>query len=132
MSVFIDTSAFYAIADAGDRCHARAKVSWAALVGDEPDLVTNNYVLLETATLLQNRLGLAALRAFEEDVVPLLTVQWISEDEHRIAVRTVLTASRRKLSIVDCTSFQTMRGAGIRRAFCFDDHFREQGFDVVS
>jgi uncharacterized protein len=40
----------------------------------------------------------------------------------------VLAASRKKLSLVDCVSFQWMRHAGRRMAFCFDTHFREQGF----
>jgi len=29
--------------------------------------------------------------------------------------------------LVDCVSFQTMRARGVRTAFCFDAHFREQG-----
>jgi predicted nucleic acid-binding protein len=31
---------------------------------------------------------------------------------------------------VDCVSFQTMRQSGVRHVFCFDAHFREQGFMV--
>jgi predicted nucleic acid-binding protein len=40
-------------------------------------------------------------------------------------------AARRKLSLVDCISFQTMREYGAPTAFCFDPHFREQGFDTI-
>jgi predicted nucleic acid-binding protein len=32
---------------------------------------------------------------------------------------------------VDCVSFEVMRRLGIRRAFTLDEHFREQGFEVV-
>jgi uncharacterized protein len=35
------------------------------------------------------------------------------------------------LSLVDCISFQTMRVYGAQTAFCFDPHFREQGFDTI-
>lgn len=43
----------------------------------------------------------------------------------------VLTADRRGLSITDCISFKVMRRRGIRAAFTFDRHFREQGFEGV-
>jgi predicted nucleic acid-binding protein len=94
-------------------------------------LVTNNYVLVETAALLQHRLGLAALRAFSNDVGPLLQVEWATEAVHRAALEAVLAAGRKKLSLVDCVSFQTMRDCGLRTAFCFDQRFREQGFETI-
>ena len=43
----------------------------------------------------------------------------------------VLTAQRKKLSIVDCASFLIMREQGVSEAFTFDKHFGEQGFTVV-
>jgi predicted nucleic acid-binding protein len=42
----------------------------------------------------------------------------------------LLAANRRLLSLVDCTSFQTMRLRGISRVFTFDHHFKEYGFEV--
>jgi predicted nucleic acid-binding protein len=38
-------------------------------------------------------------------------------------------AHRRGLSLVDCTSFAIMRRQAITRAFHFDRHFQEQGFE---
>jgi predicted nucleic acid-binding protein len=130
MSVFADTSGLYAVFDRDDANHVRAKAAWAEWLNKEETLLTNNYVLLEMAALLQNRIGLAAVRALHEDVVPLLHVDWVTEDQHRAGMETVLTASRRKLGLVDCVSFQTMRKHGVRTAFCFDAHFREQGFEM--
>jgi predicted nucleic acid-binding protein len=63
-----------------------------------------------------------------EEVTPLLQIEWVSEEQHRAAIEAALAAGRRKLSLVDCASFQTMRNRGLRTAFCFDTHFREQGF----
>jgi predicted nucleic acid-binding protein len=130
MSVFADTCGLYAVFDRDDANHARAKAAWTEWLTKEETLLTNNYVLLETAALLQNRIGLAAVRVLYEDVVPLLHVDWVTEDQHRAGMEAVLTASRRKLGLVDCVSFQTMRNHGVRTAFCFDAHFREQGFDM--
>jgi uncharacterized protein len=128
MTVFLDTSALYAVFDRDDANHARARAAWAAYLGDATILLTNNYVLLETAALLQHRIGIAAVRALNDDVMPLLQVDWVSEEQHRTGMEAVLAAARKKLSLVDCVSFQTMRSRGVRTAFCFDAHFREQGF----
>lgn len=66
-----------------------------------------------------------------EDVFPLLQVEWVDEIGHREAVSAMLVAGRRELSLVDCSSFGTMRRLGIRKAFAFDEHFAEQGFEIV-
>jgi predicted nucleic acid-binding protein len=128
MTVFLDTSGLYAVFDRDDANHSRARKAWVEWLREGAVLVTNNYVLLETAALLQHRIGVAALRALHEEVTPLLQVDWVSEEQHRTGVEAVLAAARKRLSLVDCVSFQTMRNRGVRTAFCFDPHFREQGF----
>jgi len=77
-------------------------------------LLTTNYVLAETGALLQHRLGIQALRALYDDVIPLLTVEWVTDAVHRLAASSLLTASRRNLSLVDCVSFHVMRAASVQ------------------
>ena len=43
----------------------------------------------------------------------------------------VLSAGRRRLSLVDCVSFDVMTRLGIDVCFAFDAHFREQGFRCI-
>jgi predicted nucleic acid-binding protein len=131
MTVYVDTSAFFAVLDRDDSNHGAAATAWAQLLGESTTLVTNNYVLVEASALVQHRLGVAALRAFHDDIVPLLKVHWVTEELHRSAVQAALSAARKKLSLVDCSSFQTMREMGVKKAFCVDKHFREQGFEVM-
>ena len=132
MSVYIDTSAFLAVLNADDRFHARAQRNWVQLIESGTPLICNNYVLVETVAVLQNRLGLEAVIAFQNDVMPVLVTLWVDEDLHRRAVSGLLVAQRRRLSLVDCSSFESMRQAGLRRAFSFDAHFEEQGFEILS
>ena len=113
MTVFVDTSAFYAVFDRDDVNHDRASKTWARLLGDAATLITNNYVLVESAALLQRRLGVPAVRTFHEDVVPLLRIDWISEQRHKAGMEAVLAATRKKLSLVDCASFEIMRSRSI-------------------
>jgi predicted nucleic acid-binding protein len=77
-------------------------------------------------------LSLTALRTFHEDIAPLLRVDWIGEQQHKAAAGAVLTAGRKKLSVVDCVSFESMRQHGVRTVFSYDRHFREQGFETIS
>lgn len=128
MTVFLDTSGLYAVFDRDDANHAKAKDVWVEWLREPAVLLTNNYVLLETSALLQHRIGMTAVRALHEEVMPLIQVDWVSEQQHRSGMEAMLTAARRKLSLVDCVSFQTMRNRGVHTAFCFDAHFREQGF----
>ena len=128
MTVYIDTSALYAVLDADDENHERAKHLWIDLLTQGAQLVCSNYVLIETFALVQHRLGIEALRTLQEDVLPILHVAWVDESSHRAGVTAVLTAARRRLSLVDCISFEMMRQLGIKVAFAFDPHFSEQGF----
>ena len=131
MTTFVDTSALLAVLDADDAHHSRARRTWHALVTGEDLLLTTSYVLVETFALVQARLGVPAAQLLNDDVVPILRVTWVDEGLHRAAMTALLTARRRDFSLVDCVSFETMRRAGAARAFAFDRHFRQQGFDLV-
>ncbi|MGE5645070.1 MAG: type II toxin-antitoxin system VapC family toxin [Acidobacteriota bacterium] len=129
--IFVDTSALYASLDRKDRDHAAAKKTLARLLEEREVLFTTNYVVLEAAALVQRRLGLDALRTFQADIVPSISVDWVGQSTHDAAAEAVLIANRRDLSLVDCVSFYVMRANGIERVFSLDGHFREQGFEVI-
>ncbi len=131
MTVFVDTSAFLAVLDADDVNHFQASRVWQDLITQEVPLVCNNYVLVETYALVQSRLGMTAVSILQNDIRPLISVEWVDEPTHRAGISALLTAHRRRLSLVDCTSFETMRQLGIQRAFTLDQHFSEQGFDCL-
>ena len=83
---------------------------------------------METCALVQNRLGMKAIKVFQEDIVPVLLIEWTDKDVHQAAIRIMRAAVRKKLSLVDCASFETMRLLGVTTAFTLDKHFKEQGF----
>ena len=130
--VFIDTSALYAALDASDDFHTQARAGWAYIRERELHPTTTNYILLEAVALAQTRISFDAVRTLHRAFVPLLSVHTIDAQEHDDATQSLLTASRRRLSLVDCSSFVVMRKLGIRRAFTYDKHFREQGFELLS
>lgn len=129
--LFVDTSALLAVLNADDRNHAAAADSWAKVIRGGRPLFSHNYVLVECSALVGRRLGLDALRVLEQDVVPVLTILWVTEALHRAAVGAQLLASRRDLSLVDCVSFEVIRAAGLQQVLAFDPHFAELGFEVL-
>jgi predicted nucleic acid-binding protein len=131
VSVFLDTSAFFALLNMDDRNHGRARAVWERLLSNGEDLRTSSYVVLETAATAQRRLGLGAARDFLLEMLPLVVVDWVTPELHDPAVASLLVAGRRDLSLVDCVSFELMRQRGIARAFTFDVHFAEQGFECL-
>ncbi|MBI4330212.1 MAG: type II toxin-antitoxin system VapC family toxin [Chloroflexi bacterium] len=120
MSVLVDTSALLAVLDADDESHSAAGETWVRLLERSEDIYCTSYILVESFALVQNRLGIPAVRVLVEDVLPVLRVHWVSPEEHRAAVSALLTAGRRNLSLVDCVSFESMRRSGVTSAFAFD------------
>ena len=128
---FVDTSAFYALLDGDDAGHSRALKLWEREPPGEGGLVTTNYVVLESMALLQSRLGMPAVRVFRDAILPLVRIEWIDEAVHAQAMSAFISTDRRGLSLVDLSSFETMRRLGIRSAFTFDRHFRQYGFETL-
>lgn len=131
MSVFVDTSAFLAVLNADDSHHRKAATTWKHVIKNKTPLFTHNYIVLETVAVLQNRIGIEAARGFMEDIIPIMRVEWVTEVDHGQGISAVLAASRRHLSLTDCVSFFIIRRLGLRKVFCFDKHFQEQGFEIV-
>ena len=108
MTAFVDTSVLYAVLDADDKRHQDATTALGEALGRER-LVTTSYVVVETAALVQRRLGLPAVRDLLERLVPSFDVRWVDQELHEAGVDAMLSAGRRAVSLVDHVSFEHMR-----------------------
>ena len=131
MVIFVDTSALLALVNINDEFHGQAKGQWELLVENKDTLFSNNYVILESISLIQRRFGMEWIGTLHAEVLSLIDIAWVDENQHQAALTTFLTANRRQLSLVDCSSFESMRRLGIEKVFTFDEHFQEQGFQVI-
>jgi uncharacterized protein len=129
--IFVDTSAFLAIVQVDDVNHSLAKQQWINLLGENETLHTNNYVIVESIAIIQRRSGLNVVQKLQNNILGFLIIDWVNEEQHARAIDTVFEANRRKLSLVDCSAFESMHRLGIETAFTFDHHFREEGFKVI-
>ena len=128
-AVFVDTSAFLAALDKGDRFHQEAAIKWSRTAESRMVLWTTDYVRLESWSLIQRRLGPRAVMAFQDDWLPLCKIHEVSKDGFERAAAQWRIAQRRNLSLVDLTSFDAMRQLAIRTALAFDGHFQEMGYE---
>jgi predicted nucleic acid-binding protein len=120
MSLFVDTSIWYAAADSSDRSNARAK----AVLRAGERLVTTDHVLVETWTLLHHRLGRVAAERFWGGLRSgVSAIEAVGLMDMEAAWEVGLNWRDQDFSIVDRTSFAVMRRLGIERVASLDKHF---------
>jgi len=128
MSVFVDTSALFALLDTDDAGHTDMYTAWAAGIDAGEGFITTNYAIVEACALIQRALGTGAVRSLFDDILPFIHIDWVTEATHSVGAEAMLTVGRRHLSLVDCVSFAIMRRMGVREYLGLDPHFEEQGF----
>ncbi|MGH9611001.1 MAG: type II toxin-antitoxin system VapC family toxin [Bryobacteraceae bacterium] len=120
MSLFVDTSVWYAAADFSDRGNTRAK----AILKAGEFLVVTDHVLLETWTLLRHRISRRAAERFWEGLRGgVATIEPVGTADMEAAWQIGVAYPDQDFSLADRTSFAVMRRLGIERAASFDDHF---------
>jgi predicted nucleic acid-binding protein len=131
--LFVDTAGWMACADAGDpayetTCNARDR--WLERDGL---LLTTDYVIDETLTLLRLRLGLSAAENWWHSIAASRRLQReLIHEERAEQARAIFFRYRDKdFSFTDCTSFAVMREMRLRQALTTDTHFRQAGFQML-
>ena len=121
---FVDTSAHYAIADAGDKDHSAAVDFLNAAADEGRAFLTSNFIVAETYGLMLLRLG----RGKAINYVRLLrsgstVVERITPEDEARAWEILAQYDDQDFSYVDATSFALVERLGILDAFAFDKHF---------
>lgn len=132
--VFVDTSFFKAFIDMKDDFHSQAVQILKKLQSANSLLITTNYILDETFTLIRSRCGLEAVQDFkkilEEFEVGLKIIRVLATDEKNAWKYFLKDWS--DLSFTDCVSFATMVRLGITQVATFDKDFPKAGFQTIS
>jgi len=134
--IFVDTSAWDALADKADKNHAKA-LQFRDEIAGECKLVTSNYILDELHTLLLMNVGYQPTIDYKEKLDILiaehvLDVIWI---DHELAKRGWDVFEQynvdKQWSFTDCMSYIVMKESGITEVFAFDHHFEQMGFILL-
>jgi predicted nucleic acid-binding protein len=117
VSVIVDTSALFALLDRRDAHYASAVAFWTD--PDDEDLVTHAYVVIESVALVRSRLGVDAVAALVDDLLPAIRVEMVDRALHEGSL-----ADLRRIgggtSLVDRVTLAFAARHGIGRAFAYD------------
>ena len=129
--ILLDTSAIVAIADVRDEFHERAIRTMERLSSDDAPLLTHSYVVLETAAVMQRKIGMQPALDFLTEIEDIATIHWVNQEDHQRAVHRFGQRHRRNLSLVDCISFVLMEQYDCTTAFAYDSDFESEGFQLI-
>jgi predicted nucleic acid-binding protein len=132
MRLFVDTSAWLALNDKNDQYHGDAVSRSAKIKQQKIQLVTSEYVLDESITIIRYRVSHRAAVIFGDALMSstIVSIEDIADAERLKAWALFKKYGDKELSFTDCTSFALMMKLGLQKAFAFDDHFRQLGFQL--
>jgi predicted nucleic acid-binding protein len=124
LKIFLDTGAFLALADEDDDHHTAAKSIYVELLQSRAQLLTSNFVLSETYTLIRSKVSHHAavefMKGFDQTGIRVVRV---SEANEQTAKMIFIRYDDKDFSFVDCTSFVLIDHHRLDQAFAFDSHF---------
>lgn len=138
MTVFVDTSAWYAAADSDDASHVPAAARLEQFTGQ---LVTTDHVLIGTWYLASSRLGADVAERLVNNIrAGIARVENTLLSDLEAAASTKAAFPDQDFSIVDRTSWAVMIRLGVHEAIAFDRDYsiyrfgrgRKQAFTVHS
>jgi len=131
--VFVDSSAFKAVVDRDDGFYKKAAQYWKSLAKSESEIVTTNYILDETFTLLRVKCRLETALNFRDSLEkssPVIKIVRVTVSDEKNAWKW-FEKDWSRLSYTDCVSFAVMERLGVKEYFGFDEHFSRAGFKSV-
>ena len=131
--LFVDTSGWYALIDRRDSWHDVATTQMQRALSGGQRIVTTDYVIDESCTLLTRRVGAHAAVRLLDLLQATSAVDWEWIGAERFAKCEAFFRRNRDhgYSFTNCTSFVVMRECGLARALTSDAHFRAAGFTVL-
>jgi uncharacterized protein len=128
--LFIDTSGFFALVSRRDAKHDEAQKIWRRMRAEKRNVVTTDYVLDETATLLKARgeahlVGLLFERVFKSAAT---RVCWMDAAQFEVVAAFFAKHADQAWSFTDCVSFCVMKQMRLQKALTSDQHFEQAGF----
>ncbi len=132
-AVFVDTSAFIALAHTDDEHHPDARTIARSLENFRARLYTTNFVIAETHAMLLSRLGHVRARQFlrEVDTGQVVAVVRAEIADEEAAKALIYRHIDKEYSLTDAISFAIMTRLGLNTAFAFDRHFGQYGWHVL-
>ncbi len=132
-ALFVDTAGWMACADSADPACAHAIEARDDSLRRGQTLITTDYVVDETLTLLRMRLGLKAAESWwrQIDGSARLRWEWIDARRAERAREVFFRQDDKEYSFTDCTSMVVMQELKLKRVLTTDRDFARMGFELV-
>ena len=132
-TIFVDTGAWYALADRTDQHHAQAVKKYPVFLKQYPHLTTINLVVAETYILIRRAMGYQPAISFLQNLSssPRITKIYSDTALEFKAEKILEKYQDQDFSYTDAVSFAVMREFKIGKAFAFDSHFSAAGFTTI-
>lgn len=129
-NIFVDTDAWFALADKDDVHHKNASSIFSSLLKASRRLITSNLVIAESYILILNELGHNAAIEFLKSIngSPRIIRIHSTSDIENEAEETLRKYTDQDFSYADAVSFAIMKKQNIMKAFSFDRHFQTMEF----
>lgn len=130
---FVDTSGYFSLLNPNDRLHLAAKTLAAQLLQKSTRLITTDYVVDETVTLLQSKGYGYVARPWLNQLASSGGVQivWMNSGRFEEVRQFYIRHADKEWSFTDCFSFCVMKERRIGQALASDRHFRQAGFSTL-
>lgn len=130
--LFVDTGAWFALADKSDQHHNQAAEAYPDLLRNYR-LLTTNLVIAETYFLIRRAIGHQAAITFLENIAasPRVIKTYSDSVLEETAEGILRKYQDQDFSYTDAVSFAAMKQYEIIRAFSFDQHFVTAGFTLI-
>ncbi len=129
-NMFLDTSGLFAFLVKSDNKHKKAGAIIRKSVKNGIHLITTDYIIDETSTLLKARGFTQIIPNLFDGVMSskACRIEWMDQDIFNMTKAMFLKYNDHEWSFTDCFSFIIMRNSGITDAITKDSHFLEAGF----
>lgn len=131
MKIFVDTSAWLAMNDKSDQHHEETETRAALVRTKRIEMITSDYVIDESLTIIRMRVSHQAAVLFGESVLKsgIVTIADVKLEDRLAAWELFRKYSDKEFSFTDCTSFVLMKKMKLHLSFTFDTHFTQMGFE---
>lgn len=131
--VFVDASAYVALARSDDENHQAAVAIITALAQQRARFYTTYFAIAEAHALLLRYLGVRPAQRYlqELDASQMTTIVQADRPDIEAAKALLYRYDDKDFSLANAIAFTIMTRLGLKTAFAFDKHFGQYGWQVL-
>ena len=125
--VLVDSDAFVGLFLPDDTHHKACRLLFERFAKQRTNLVTTNYTVAETATVLSRRSGQSIARAFLDYIASgVFPIIYVDAAFQEMAISLFMKQGNKNMSLFDCANVAVMRNLDIAEILSFDQVYSKK------